>query len=379
MNRSIFAAVVGLPLLFVLVVISLGVFFPRRAGGDPLPVPKSAPFGISEADATKLPPAKRKLWDDEKRREELARQAAAPTPANPGHVLLPVPTRKPVEPGIVPSGQGPLPSVYTFQNFWHGMAGGQSVAAYFGALRDDPAQGVVLIARERLDGKSAGTTLLRTPAKRGALRAISFDGNVVTASTEKGDTVLVDAGAGAFASLPESAACCSLLLDMDPATPGIQATRTVTGQQDISIDVVLGDTVGELGGFNFSLVYDDTRLTPVVPGAGGINGNPDFNDAALGAGWNCSMPGTSGRADIDAATGPGHGVAFLSCFVTGAPPSVSTATVVATLQLRVTATGASEIAISDANFAHYDATEIGTCNPVVNVELTCAGGSVTRE
>lgn len=175
-----------------------------------------------------------------------------------------------------------------------------------------------------------------------------------------------------------SASCCSLQLDMDPATPGIQATRTVSGQQDISIDVVLGDTVGELGGFNFSLIYDDTRLTPVTPGATGINGNPDFNDAALGAGWNCSMPGTSGLADIDAATGAGHGVAFLSCFVTGAPPSVSTATVIATLQLRVTATGPSDIAIADANFAHYDATEIGSCNPVVNVELTCAGGSVTR-
>ena len=168
----------------------------------------------------------------------------------------------------------------------------------------------------------------------------------------------------------------SLQLDMDPATPGLQSVRSVSGLQDINVDIVLGDDVGSLGALDFTLVYDDTRLTPGAAGAGGLAGNPDFNESALGGTWNCGLGG-SPSADTDAATGPGHGVALLSCFTTAAGSDIAAATVIATLRLHVAASGTSSITIGNAHFAHYDTTDIGTCDAVAGGTMTCAGGSVT--
>jgi hypothetical protein len=178
------------------------------------------------------------------------------------------------------------------------------------------------------------------------------------------------------AALPIAGSCCSLQLDMDPATPGVQPSLTVGGPQDINIDIVLGDSVGNLGAFDLSLAYDDTRLTPGAAGSGGLNGNPDFNESALGGTWNCGLGG-SPSADTDAATGPGHGAALLSCFTTAAGSDIAAATVIATLRLHVAASGTSSITIGSAHFAHYDTTDIGTCDAVAGGTMTCADGSVT--
>jgi hypothetical protein len=172
-----------------------------------------------------------------------------------------------------------------------------------------------------------------------------------------------------------TSSCCSLQLDMDPGTTGVQASRRVAGpQDDISIDIVLGDNVGNLSAFNFSLVYDDTHLTPVAAASGGLNGNPDFNEIALSDTWNCGLGG-SPSPDTDAATGPGHGVAFLSCFTTAQGAAISTATVIATLRLHAAASGTSSITIDDADFSRYDGTSIGTCDAGGGT-MTCVGGSV---
>jgi hypothetical protein len=168
--------------------------------------------------------------------------------------------------------------------------------------------------------------------------------------------------------------CCSLHLDMDPTTPGVQSLLNVNGPQDISVDIVLGDTVRDLSALNFSLIYDDTRLTPAGVNNGGLDGNPDFGDG-LGIYWNCGLGGSS--PDIDAATGPGHGVAFLSCYTTATGNDIDPATVIGTLHLHVAASGTSAITIGDASFAHYDLTNIGTCDPGGGGTMTCLGGSVT--
>jgi hypothetical protein len=165
----------------------------------------------------------------------------------------------------------------------------------------------------------------------------------------------------------------ALQLDMDAATPGVQASLSVSGPQDINIDVVLGDNAGSLGAFNFSLVYDDTRLIPLAS-SGGLNGNPDFNETALGSTWNCDLAGSS--PDIDPVSGPGHGVAFLACFTTGGS-TIASATVIATLRLHVAASGVSTITIRDAHFAHSDTTDIGTCDAIVGGSMACSGGAVT--
>lgn len=166
--------------------------------------------------------------------------------------------------------------------------------------------------------------------------------------------------------------CCSLHLDMDPATPGVQSSLTVSGPQDISVDIVLGDTVKSLGSFNFSLIYDDTRLHPAGLNQGGLDGNPDFSDG-LGLYWNCGQP-PSPSPDSDPVPGPGHGLAYLSCIATLGGYDLEPATKIATLRLHVTASGTSTITIGDAHFAHWDATDIGTCG--AGGTLLCVGGSV---
>jgi hypothetical protein len=165
---------------------------------------------------------------------------------------------------------------------------------------------------------------------------------------------------------------------MDASNPGVQSSITVPGPQDIDIGIVLGDDAGELNAFNFKVVYDDTRLTPVATTGGGTtNGNPDLNDAALGAGWTCSLPAGSAAPDIDQAIGPGHGVAFLSCYTNGTPATLTGAATIATLRLHVAASGTSALSLSEAVFFHPLQSEIGSCAPVITVEMPCFEGTVT--
>ena len=164
---------------------------------------------------------------------------------------------------------------------------------------------------------------------------------------------------------------------LDPATPGVQSSLSVSGPQDISVDVVLDDNVGSLGAVDFRLYYDDTRLTPVVvAGDSNLDGNPDFNDGELGTAWNCGAGGGP-TPDLDPAPGPDHGMAFLSCFTTGGGSTIASATVVATLQLHVAASGTSNITIGYAHFSHYDSTDLITCDAAGGGIVRCAGGSVT--
>jgi hypothetical protein len=181
------------------------------------------------------------------------------------------------------------------------------------------------------------------------------------------DAVRVQVGAGA-----------TLQLDLDPNTPGVQPSLAVSGAQDISIDVVLDGNVGNVSAFNFTLVYDDTLLTPAGENGGGLKGNPGFNDAALGTAWDCSG-GASPSPDIDPAKGAGHGAALLSCYALAGGTSPTTPAVIATLRLRAAAPGSASIALAGVSFAHGDGTEIGSCNPAVTVEMTCAGGALVAQ
>jgi hypothetical protein len=158
----------------------------------------------------------------------------------------------------------------------------------------------------------------------------------------------------------------------------VQAARVVGGAQDVNIDVVLGDNVGNVSAFDIKILYDDTKLTPGAAGSGGLDGNPDFNDAALGTGWNCGQAG-SPSPDVDAATGALHGVAFLSCYATGAGATVASATAIATLRLHAAAATDTGIELSEVHITHSDATELGSCNPIVLVEMTCAGGVLSSQ
>jgi hypothetical protein len=177
---------------------------------------------------------------------------------------------------------------------------------------------------------------------------------------------------------PELSGCCTLQLDLDPLIIDVQATAVVSVGNDIAIDVIFGENAGPLGALQFKVVYDDTILTPLAGGTG-VNGNPDLNDAVTGTAWTCSLPAGSGTPDIDPVSGPGHGVALLSCFTTTSPVTITTGTVLATLRLHVAAGGQADLAIAEAALGSHEGVELGSCNPVVDTEMTCVGGTVNPQ
>lgn len=175
-----------------------------------------------------------------------------------------------------------------------------------------------------------------------------------------------------------SGTCCSLTLDPDASVPGTQPGLFTTVGAPVEIDVLLGDAAPSVSALNFRIVYDDTILMP-LPGASGGDGNPDFNEAVLGSGWSCALPAESGQPDSDPLTGPGHGVALLSCFTNGQTSSISGPSVIAKMRFTAIAPGNTSLEIREAAAADSSFTELGSCEPVALVEMTCSGTFVVVE
>ncbi|MDP9237879.1 MAG: hypothetical protein M3P30_10890 [Chloroflexota bacterium] len=249
-----------------------------------------------------------------------------------------------------------------------------------------------VLSRVNKDGSTYRVYLDATSFRPVSDETVAVDGSALNSSVYEAFEVLtpgVDATVTAplatevsgtpppVASTPpvSGVTCCSLQLDLDPTTPGVQSSLAIKDAQDIDIDIVLGDNVGNFSAFNFTLIYDDTLLTPAGENGGGLKGNPDFNEAALGTAWSCSSGG-SPSPDVDPAKGTGHGAALLSCYALAGGTSVTTPTVIGTLRLHAAAPVAASVELADVSFAHDDFAEIGSCNPVVTTEMTCAGGSL---
>ena len=345
--------------------------------------PSYDPLGISPADATALPPAKRAIWEQMRQEYEAGVAAGLPTPSNPSGTL------KPVAPSAWTEGY--LPKVSSFGGWvltsgWGAELPDRHLRVYAGFPRDNPSVGVVVIRSTPKDpalSSQATEAAILVPSAKGALRVVSGDASrSVRLLSNSGRGYRVDVAAGSVTELATAngpAGCCSLALDADLGIAGVQPVGGFALNSTASIGVILGESVGDLGAFNFKLIYDDTRLAPVAGGGSSIEGNPDFNQQALGAQWTCSLPAGSATADIDPATGPGHGVAFLSCFTTSAAPVINNGVIVATLTLKVLVAGETGITIAEANFAHADSVEIGSCAPVTTTEMTCAGATINGQ
>ncbi len=337
---------------------------------EPRTAPRFDPLGISPEDATYLPADKRAIWEEKKRRYDEALLSPLPTAANPGGILRTV-TPEVWPEGILPDGQG-------FINAWGAELPDRHLRVYAGRDRANPDIGVVVVRYTYKDFRASappGNTIIRVPDAHGPLRVVGGD-------SFRWVRVLGNSGRGYRLNLATSSLtlesggngagpCCSLALL--PAESGAPLNTIVP------MDVVLGEDAGDVAAFNFKLVYDDTRLAPIAGASSNLEGNPDFNQQALGPGWSCGLPTNSGTPDIDPATGPGHGVAFLSCFKSADAPLVSTATVIATLSLRVVATGESAITIAEADFGHLNGSEIASCAPVGTFEMICAGATINGQ
>lgn len=168
--------------------------------------------------------------------------------------------------------------------------------------------------------------------------------------------------------------CCSLVLDVRDEE-GAHPSRAIVRPTTIVANLVLSGVSQQVGSVEFRLVYDDSALRP-APGAGGADGNPDLDEAGLGTGWSCSLPAGSGTPDIDSATGPGHGVALLVCHKTDPYVTPSDPVTIATFTFDVIAPGTHTVEIREAAIAGPAAAPVGSCNPVLDIEMTCIGGEI---
>ncbi len=134
----------------------------------------------------------------------------------------------------------------------------------------------------------------------------------------------------------------------------------------------------------FDVLYDDTlnSAPEVADTLQGLDDNPDVNEDeygdGLGSGWDCSGGGAAyPKGDKDPDSGPGQGRAFLSCRSSLGPWTMGddeTDGVIAVIEFDPLAAGLDTLVIGSGLLGYSDATEMGTCNPVVTYAMACVNG-----
>jgi len=185
-------------------------------------------------------------------------------------------------------------------------------------------------------------------------------------------------------------------LDMDASTTdgGPCTDIDATASHTTGVPYYVGICVENLyqgypiGVAAFHVIYDDTlNHAPEVADTGnGLDDNPDANagtttwGSSLGSGWDCSSGGAAfPKGDNKAATGPGNGDAFISCRSSLGPWTLGdneTSGVIARIRFIADYEGTDLLTIANGLLGYSDASEMGTCNPVVGVDtaMTCVDG-----
>ena len=196
----------------------------------------------------------------------------------------------------------------------------------------------------------------------------------LTAITLAGLLALAGSGGHGLAVPPP----VTLAVDASAAIPGVQASSTTAVGTTFTADIVIA-SVADLEAFNFELEYDQTVVSaPTLAAGPSTERNPDAQDAILtstGRTWSCSPPDPSGDSDPD----PGIGVAFLSCFSTGANPGPGAAsnTALARVTFTALAVGTSSLTLRQVNTFKALGVETGSCNPIVVAAASCTGATIT--
>jgi Carboxypeptidase regulatory-like domain len=172
-----------------------------------------------------------------------------------------------------------------------------------------------------------------------------------------------------------------LAIDVDRFTSGIQTSGAVSISTPFSVDIVLVDPPAPLGAFDFSLLYDDNiiRATelPDTPGDS-LDDNPDANQAALGGGWDCSILDLRyPTGDTNPETGPQAGEARISCWSLTGPYQFADTGVIASVNFVPVSPGSTWLDLANVVLGGTDGVEMGSCNPVSSVEMTCGSASIT--
>jgi hypothetical protein len=186
-----------------------------------------------------------------------------------------------------------------------------------------------------------------------------------------------------------------LYLDLDVANGSgpcdiIDATATiVVGGTDLAA-VCQINAVAQyppIVAFNYALIYDDLIVTvPEVADVGpGLDDNPDTNSGAttfglttLGPLWECSAGvGAYPKGDANPATGPGAGRAFSgACSSLAGPRPLGISGVLSMVTFSGASVGSTSMVISAASLTDNGLAQVGSCNPLQDILMTCVGGTI---
>jgi hypothetical protein len=160
------------------------------------------------------------------------------------------------------------------------------------------------------------------------------------------------------------------------------SSLSLPGGTSFSVAVCLEDPPFALMAFAFEVVYDDTViLAPEVADvAPALDDNPDANQAALGGGWDCSAAGFAyPTADIDPATGAGHGWAKIGCYSLAGPWTFTSTGYIALISFQTQGvSGSSAVGLQNVVLGGISegGAEMGSCNPTIAVPMPCVDGAV---
>ena len=194
-----------------------------------------------------------------------------------------------------------------------------------------------------------------------------------------------------------AAAVPTLQLDLDITNGGgpceiIDSTRAQPASTSFQAAVCLTSNPNAVAvaAFGYKILYDDTIVVaPEVADVGtALDDNPDANAGVttytsptypntLGTGWDCSGGvGAFPKGNTNPSPGDGNGAAFSGGCSSAAGPNTLLTGVLGVVTFNVLTTAPATLTLSAASVTDDNLAEIGSCNPSVDVPMTCDGGVV---
>ena len=146
---------------------------------------------------TGLPPEKQSIEDqyERERNEGLQRRA----PKGPAARIATVGDDQFRPSGIIERGPAPFSTEdVVVRNQWQQQVDGVWVQVYAGALAENPAQGVVIVAAEGAAAREAATERYLAPQQSGALRVVAESGSRLTLEAADGSVLAFDLASRTF-------------------------------------------------------------------------------------------------------------------------------------------------------------------------------------
>jgi hypothetical protein len=196
----------------------------------------------------------------------------------------------------------------------------------------------------------------------------------------------------------------ALAIDLDVtdgACADIDAARTLApGDPAFNVAVCLTNnpTSDPVAAFGYHVTYNDTIIQapnvceidsddPTPPpdcAAPALNYNPNANQGnesstpGLGGGWDCSGGvGAFPRGDVDDAPGNGTGDAYSGGCLSAAGPNTLVTGPLGVITFNVVGGGVTNLAITNTTITGDSGIELGSCDPVGDIAMTCTGATVT--